>query len=476
MLMRIIIYLILSSIILANGKPTAVDKEIIELSLDYQFEKADELLEQTFNGSKNLKYHYLYLNIEMVKTIKALEKTPFKFKQSIKDSINQPLIDYSESIIEKYEDEELSIDEQFYLGTIYGLLGRFHGVKRSWMSAFSNGKVGVNILEEVIEQDSNYTDAYLLLGMMNYYTDRMGGITEFIVSILGLSGDRNTGLRYLQKVEMEGNLTNWQGVMILSEIYARLEHNKFDALKLIKKFNNKFPNNTHFANWYCNELVNLNLLKEAGEIISSLKGKSIADFVKASYYHKIGDYDKSNKLYDKLLVEEGIIYPWIYEKGKYQRVINHLMLGNAIKAKNFSKKLSEFYKKRVNEFINNSELTQLLFNFRNNLLSEQGSADQTKNIRSQIGVSKFALAFYNYYLGIHFFKINDYDIAEEKFIRSKTLDFENFGFSTSKYLIHIYKNQNVQKEKVEKLFDDIDELDNDGLEFFAQDLEEKYDL
>ena len=476
MLKKIIIYLIFSSIILANGKPTAVDKEIIELSLNYQFEKADMLLEQTFNGSKNLKYHYLYLNIELVKSIEAAEKIPFKFKQAIKDSVNQVLIDYTEKIIEEYEDQKLTIDEQFYLGSIYGLLGRFHGVKKSWMSGFSNGKEGKNILEEVVEQDPNYIDAYLLLGMVNYYADRMGGITEFIASILGMSGDRNRGLKYLHKVEQEGVLGNWQGTMMLSEIYARLEHNKFDSLPLIKKFNEKFPNNTHFANWYCNELINLNMLKEADEFINSTRSDNVFDVIKAGYYHKVGEYQKSNEIYDTLLVDKGNIYPWVFEKGKYQRVINFLMLGNKNEAKSFLHKLSEHYQKRVNEFINNTELTKSLFNFRKDLLLGQGNVIHNSNLQSGFSDSQFAQAFYNYSLGIYYFQNNNYKLSEEKFIKSKTLDFENFGFGTSQYLIHIYKNQNVQKEKVEHLLDDIDELDNKGLDFSAQDLEVKYNL
>jgi len=471
-----LLFIILSSFIYANGKPTLVDKEIMELSLNYNFEDADRLLNQNYNGTKSLKYHYLYLNVELVKSIKAAEKIPFKFKRAIKDSVNQILIDYSEKIIEEYEDKKLTIDERFYLGSIYGLLGRFYGVQRSWMSAFSNGKQGKNILEEVIENDPNYIDAYLLLGMLNYYADRMGGLTEFIASILGLSGDRQTGLKYLRKVEQKGNLNNWHAAMVLSELYSRLEQNKFDALPLIKKFNEKFPDNTHFANWYCYELVELNMLKDAGEIINSNRGNNVSDMMKAGYFHNIGDYKKSNEYYDSLLTKEGTLFPWIYEKGKYQSVINHLLLGNENEAISLAKRLSERYQKRVKEFISNKELTESLFSFKRELLLEGESAILNTDLPSGFSDSKFAQAFYHYYLGIYFFQSDNYKMAEENFINSKTLDFENFGFGTARYLIQIYKNFNVEKEKIENLLDDIDELDNESLEFSSQDLEDKYNL
>ncbi len=353
MLKYILIILFTSSIIAANGKPTMIDKEIIELGLNYDFENAHKLLSETFKKDKNLKYYYLYLNVELLKSIQAAENIPFNEKQSFKDSLNQVLIDYTEKIIDKYEDQELSLDDKFYLGSIYGLLGRFYGVQKSWMSAFSSGKEGKNILEEVVEKDPNYVDAYLLLGMLNYYADRMGGVTEFIASILGLSGDRKVGLNYLQKVEKNGNLANWQATMILSELYDKMELNKFDALPLIQKFNKRFPNNTHFFNWYCYSLVELNMLDNISDMLNSLNINTLSEAIKASYFHKIGNYEKSNELYNNLLSINGNLYPWVFEKGKYQRVLNYLMLGNLNKAKKLSENLNELYGKRVQYFLNN---------------------------------------------------------------------------------------------------------------------------
>ena len=42
--------------------------------------------------------------IELVKSIHAAEVVPWKKKKAVKDSVNKILIDYSEKVIEKYED------------------------------------------------------------------------------------------------------------------------------------------------------------------------------------------------------------------------------------------------------------------------------------------------------------------------------------------------------------------------------------
>jgi len=474
---RITIFLlILSSIIYANGKPTLADKEILELSLNYEFDEADRLLKDLFNKSDELKNHYLYLSIELIKSIHATEFVPFKDKRSVKDSVNNILIDYSEKIIEKYEDKELSIYDQFYLGSIYGMLGRFHGVNRSWYSAFSNGKEGINILEEVIEKDPNFTDAYLLLGMMNYYADRMGGITEFVAGILGLSGDRKLGIQYLRQAEKEGNLTNWQATMILSEVFARLENNKFDALPLIKKFSDKFPNNTHFSNWYCYELVDLSLIIEAGKIITSKESDKVTDMVKGKYYHLIGEYKKSNEIYDSLLAEKGMIYPWVYRNGKFNQAMNYLMLDDFPTAEKISNELNDSYSFKAKEMIKNPDLAKLLMEFRKNILLGEDEAIILVNNPPDFRGLNFFEGNYHYSLGVYYYQKNKLHIAEEKFIKAKELDFVILGYDSIKYLIQIYKVTNASRDYVIKLLDEIDDLDNEGFEFSAQDLEEKYNL
>ena len=473
---RIIIFIFIYTAIYANGKPTLIDRQIINLSLNSQFEVAENLLKELINKSDEIKNDYLYLNIELVKSIHAAEVVPWKKKKAVKDSVNKILIDYSEKVIEKYEDKNLSIYEKFYLGNIYGMLGRFYGVDRSWMSAFSNGKEGKNILEEVIEQDPNFTDAYLLLGMMNYYADRLGGVTEFIAGILGLSGDRKVGLEYLNKVEKNGNLSKWQATMILAEIYARMENDKFDALPLLKKFNKSFPENTHFANWYCYELVDLYQIKEAGKIIASAESDKVTDMVKGKYYHLVGNYKKSNEIYDTLLAEKGMIYPWVYEDSKFNQAINFVMLGDLKTAEKISKELNESYSKLVKPFLESPKIAKKFLEFSKNIFLDNADAIESINTTPNFENSKFYEAYYNYFIGVYYFQKDKSQLAEKYFLKSKELDSDSFKYDSIKYLIQIYKTTNANREAVSKLIDEIDDLDNDAFEFSAKDLEEKYNL
>lgn len=479
MLKKVIVYFIFTSLILANGKPTTVDNEIMELGLNYEFDQASNLLKSQSENMDELKYHYLFLNIELIRNIDKLNKVAFSNRRVLRDSLNQKLITYTENVVDKYEDYEdmnLSIHNRFYLGSIYGLMGRLYGVSRSWSSAFSSGKDGRNILEEVIEEDSNYTDAYLLLGMMNYYVDRMGGFTEFIAGVLGLSGDRRVGIEYLRKVMNEGNLSKWQATMLLAELYARLENNKFDAMPILKKMYDKFPNNSHFSNWYCYELLYLHRMEEASKIINSDNRNEIYPFIKATYLSMIGDYKSSNTIYDTLLSEKGKIFPWVYNNNRLNHLINYIMLDDVETAKKIADSLDGNTQIIANQFIEAQSLTKEIIKFKQDLFLGKNESEKLLSNTPSFNGSNFFESLYNYYLGIYYFERKDFENAEKKFIKAKEIDFKNYSYDTIKYLIDIYKTSTVDKNSVESLLDDIDELDSDAFEFSAQDLEHKYDL
>jgi len=471
------ILLFLSSLALANGKPTEIDQKIMNLGLNFEFDKADRLLEEQTGNRESLKNHFLYLNIELLKVIQATDSAPFKEKRAVKDSLNKKLIEYAEKVVEKYEDEELSGYDKFYYGSIHGILGRLYGVSREMMSAFSAGKEGRDIMEELVEEEPELVDAYLLLGMMNYYADRLGGFIEFVAGILGLSGDRKIGLEYLERVEKEGVINNWQATMILIELYSRMESNKFASLPLLEKITRRFPGNSHFKNWLSYEYINLYQLDKAGKLIESDANGDINEFVKALYYNHAGEFEKSNKIYNELLKEEGRVWPSVYENAKYNRVMNYFYMGDVDKAKKLIPGLNERYSKIFDEIIQYPELARKIFELRKAvLLNENDVVEEFLKNPPEFQNSIIAEGSYNYNVAVHHFKNSDFNEAERYLLKAKEISFEDYGYPASRFLIHIYLNRETNIDKVEKLLDDIDDLDSEDLEFFAQDLEEKYDL
>ena len=95
---------------------------------------------------------------------------------------------------------------------------------------------------------------------------------------------------------------------------------------------------------------------------------------------------------------------------------------------------------------------------------------------SKLNLSRFADSQLKYYTGVYHLRNGNYEKAEEYFIEAKNLNSNTYGVRVAKNLVHIYKQINVPIEKVENLLDEIYDYDNERLEFFAQDLEKKYNL
>ena len=157
------------------------------------------------------------------------------------ESISFKAIDITEEMLEKNED---NIDAMFYLGGIYGNLGRYYALDGSWIKAYWYGKKGKNFLEDVIEKDKNYYDAYVGLGIYHYYADELPKLFKILSFILGIEGDRELGLNELRLAITNSKNTRTEAMIFLGSIYINFEKDFEKALPLFKEIYDKYPGNT----------------------------------------------------------------------------------------------------------------------------------------------------------------------------------------------------------------------------------------
>ncbi|MCF8240735.1 MAG: hypothetical protein K9J16_05055 [Melioribacteraceae bacterium] len=478
--MKYILFLfILNLSVFASGGPDLkpVDHKILNMIYNYQLDEAETLIDKFLKEDPdNLKYHYLFMNVGLVKNTKLRDEAPMDKKDTVKDSLQKMLIKYAENLIDKYEDRDLTVDEKFYLGSIHGFLGRFYGVDGSWMAAFSNGKTGRNMMEEIIELHPDYNDAYLLPGMLNYYADRLGGFIGFVAAILGFSGDRAEGLKYLKRAADDGVLTKPIAIMLLAETYDRMESNEFDSLPYFEQMYKLYPGNLHFVNWYCRTLLELNDLQKVKQIIENDSLGNIYPYVKASYYGAVGEYVKSNEMLKTVLNEDAGMWRWLLENAKMQKFKNHFLLNEIEEAKKAMKDLSERNIIAADRMFEDMSLTKEMIKFKMDvgLNNEDDVKDFVKSYQDV--EDKYYQAFYNFHLGEYNYRQRNYSGAQKYFKEAIRSFPEAFSYDSYKYLIHIYKISDVAENDVENLIDEIEENDYDRLEFSVRDLSVKYNL
>ncbi len=146
----------------------------------------------------------------------------------------------SKAFIKRYPD---SPDSYFYLALNKSIEALYHVINRSFVKGYFSGRSSKNLLEQVVEMDPGYNDAYLGLGMFHYYADLLPGLLKFIAGILGFEGDRVRGRNEVYMAASRGHYFRVEGEFIYHSIGYFLEGEKERAIRAIKLLYARYPTN-----------------------------------------------------------------------------------------------------------------------------------------------------------------------------------------------------------------------------------------
>jgi tetratricopeptide (TPR) repeat protein len=113
-------------------------------------------------------------------------------------------------------------DANAYLavGGIYGLRARLAVMQHRWWRAYVDGKKGISNTRKAVKIDPELYDAYLGLGMYEYYTGTLPGVVKLLAKLI-MSGDANKGLEYLNLCREKGYFNALGAKLLLIEIYTQ---------------------------------------------------------------------------------------------------------------------------------------------------------------------------------------------------------------------------------------------------------------
>ncbi|MCL4549390.1 MAG: hypothetical protein M1495_12570 [Bacteroidetes bacterium] len=475
----LLLLLLYSSIAAKLIEPNPLDQQIISHTFNEEFDQAEKLCQEQININPNSpKYYYYLINVKILEYHqKVAELDPDK-RSGGRKVLNKEIIDYCESVIDKFDDSKLNLENKFYYGTIYGYLARIYGIDGSWWSAFKSGMKSKKIMEEIIKNDPQFYDAYLPLGMFNYYADRLSGITSFVAGILGFSGNREQGLNYLQLAYNKGTLTFGQSALTLIEVYQGLEGNEYAALPYYEAFLKRFPRNSRVLNAYCQNLMDLLDFKTAEELIKNDKQNLIDDYAKARFYDAKGNSQLAIQLGERALGNEKKLYRGGGNAVRYIIVFNSWLTGDIARIKKYEPTLSNRYKEMFAVVKSNEKNARWLRDLSINIANDEAVSDIENFVRSKpsFNNAKELDGQFNFLLGEFYFKNDLLEKAEQYFNKAAYSTNEHDKNSAMIYLIQIYLKQTVDKNKVKNLISLIDKSDNPRLTYLSKGLEKKYNL
>jgi tetratricopeptide (TPR) repeat protein len=132
-----------------------------------------------------------------------------------------------------------------YQGMAYALRGRLAGLRDQDLPTARAGKKMRTALLKAVELDPSLTDAYLGLGIYNYFVDTLSAIVKLLRWIIGLpGGSRLEGLRQMELAAQKGDLSPGEAKFYLAKDYSRPAERQFDrSIKLFQELERDYHHN-----------------------------------------------------------------------------------------------------------------------------------------------------------------------------------------------------------------------------------------
>ncbi len=138
---------------------------------------------------------------------------------------------------------------KFYLGGIYGYRGLAFQASGSLLKAARDGRKGYLLLEEAVTENPKLYDAHMGFGLFRYLIAKVPRSMKWILTMLGVDGDLEGGLRSLQLAAKKGVYTRTEAKLYLSQ-FLFSEGRQDSALTYLNELRTEYPENTLFVVLY----------------------------------------------------------------------------------------------------------------------------------------------------------------------------------------------------------------------------------
>jgi hypothetical protein len=134
---------------------------------------------------------------------------------------------------------------ELYVGMAYALQARLVGMRGDDLATARAGKKMRSALLDAISRDPGLNDAYLGVGIYNYFVDTLPAIVKVIRWLIGLpGGDRERGLEQIERTATRGDLARGEAQFYLAKDFSRpYEHQYLKSLELFRELAREYPSN-----------------------------------------------------------------------------------------------------------------------------------------------------------------------------------------------------------------------------------------
>lgn len=153
-------------------------------------------------------------------------------------------IDRSQALAEKIlQAAPTHQDARYFLGLSHGILASFTmTIDRERNKAFSHGKKAYAYHRELVQEDPDYFDAYMSVGMYEYIVGSLPWYFKWLAVLAGYRGSREKGMEYLRLAVERGEYVS-RDARVLQMVLLVLEKDYSEALANARFLHQKYPRN-----------------------------------------------------------------------------------------------------------------------------------------------------------------------------------------------------------------------------------------
>jgi tetratricopeptide (TPR) repeat protein len=134
------------------------------------------------------------------------------------------------------------------LSAAYLLRAEYRYEHKGMWGAARDAAKAKDYAERYVTQHPEHGDAYLPLGLYNYFVDIAPAFAKVMRFLLFLpAGDRAAGLQQIERAAAQGDLMAPFAQQTLVDIYSFFEGRPADAVRLAERLRERFPENDSFA-------------------------------------------------------------------------------------------------------------------------------------------------------------------------------------------------------------------------------------
>jgi tetratricopeptide (TPR) repeat protein len=137
----------------------------------------------------------------------------------------------------------------FVRGMVLGTEALVHLQNGEWLESYSKGKRGVTALEKSLEMDPGNYDAYLGLGIFEYYCSKLTGVVKILAWIVGFQGDSEKGMAYVTKAMNYGRYAEGPAKVFLAHAFIEYENKLDQGIELTRSLRSTYPKNYLFVEY-----------------------------------------------------------------------------------------------------------------------------------------------------------------------------------------------------------------------------------